>query len=269
MANDNTGIAPGGEASDFAGCLARTNPSAGALEQLRSQPDETPVIMLNLLRFRPRGDASLYGLYVREAKPEIARLGSSVGYFGRRVTDIATEPGLDDSWDAVALIVYPRRDSYLQLQESGAYQLAIPYRVAATQRRNLYVLGDGSPLVPDAQTVADLDASHMGLTGTDTGLVTVELLRFTTDGREQYGEHLKACADALLSVGGQTLLSVDAEIPVLSDEYWHHCLLRHYPSRDALLSFYQSEDYRTAEKLRTASLEKSLCIATESVSLPA
>ena len=57
--SERPGIAPHGEPTDFEGCLARVNPSKASLRQLADQPDDSPVIMLNLLRFRPRGDGTI------------------------------------------------------------------------------------------------------------------------------------------------------------------------------------------------------------------
>jgi predicted DNA-binding transcriptional regulator AlpA len=141
--SEQAGIAPTGEPTDFEVCLARVNPSKASLQQPAKQADDTPVIMLNLLRFRPRGDATIYSMYDRETAPEVEKVGSFIGHYGAVITDLDPALGFDARYDAVVMPVSHRRSSYLALQRSSIYQLIIPYRSAGTSRRTLYVLSDG------------------------------------------------------------------------------------------------------------------------------
>jgi len=178
---DQAGISPGGEPTSFEGCMARVNPSKAALENLAAQVDDSPIIMLNLLRFRPQGDSSIYNLYGREAAPEVKKVGSFVGFFGATINDLDPALCFDDSWDGVVLPVYRRRKSFLDLQKSERYQLAIPYRSAGTSRRTLYALSDDRPLLPAATSISSMFTEHSGLAVKDSEIFSIELLRFSNE----------------------------------------------------------------------------------------
>ena len=267
--SDQHGIAPAGEPTTFEDCLQRVNPSAAALENLASRPDETPVMMLNLVRFRPRGDATIYSMYGREAAPEVANVGSFVGYFGMTLNDLDPGFGFDSSWDGLVLPVYHRRAAYLQLQQSSPYQLAIPYRCAGTQRRALYVLSDGETFSADARCIGVMDETREGLPNSVNMVTVLDLMRFReAGGREAYRQYLQSAQALLQSVGGQVVLSAEAEVPVLSEAYWDHTVMIQFPSLGALCELYSSDAWKTLSAQRSEALEARLSIAAQPVSLP-
>jgi uncharacterized protein (DUF1330 family) len=267
--SEQAGIAPTGEPTDFEGCLARVNPSKASLQQLAKQADDTPVIMLNLLRFRPRGDATIYSMYGREAAPEVEKVGSFIGHYGAVITDLDPALGFDASYDAVVMPVYHRRSSYLALQRSSIYQLVIPYRSAGTSRRTLYVLSDGARIFKDTHSIAELDARRKPLPTRAGDVYVIDAVRL----KDQRGEaHLRAWAESvsplLQDAGARVLLSLQAEVPVLSEQYWDHCVLTHFPSRAAMTGLYGSEQWLEAENLRRTALESAVTVATTGLSLP-
>lgn len=241
---DQAGISPSGEPTSFEGCLQRVNPSKAALQNLAAQVDDSPIIMLNLLRFRPRGDSSIYKLYGREAAPEVKKLGSFVGFFGAVLTDLDPQLGFDGSWDGVVLPVYLRRRSFLDLQKSERYQLAIPYRSAGTSRRTLYVLSDDTPLLPATNSIDSIFKSGSGLTTNDDDIYSIELLKLKGDQVQ-----IKARTNLNNATQAEVVLSLRAEVPVLSEHYWDHCLVTKFLSRQALESFYRQTP---ADGLRVA-----------------
>jgi uncharacterized protein (DUF1330 family) len=267
--SEQPGIAPAGEPTDFEGCLARVNPSKASLAQLAAQADDTPVIMLNLLRFRPRGDATIYSLYGKEAAPEVAKVGSFVGYYGAVITDLDPALGFDDSYDAVVMPVYHRRDSYLSLQRSSIYQLVIPYRSAGTSRRTLYVLRDGEWVFPSSHNIAEMDASRQPLPTSAGDVYVIDVVSFKGDqGRERFCTWADSVYPLLQAVGATPLLSVQPEVPVLSEQYWDHCILTHFPSLEAAIGLYSSADWKDARALRDEALDTSITVATHGLALP-
>ena len=267
--SDQPGIAPAGEPTTFEACLQRVNPTSAALENLASLADETPVMMLNLLRFRPRGDATIYSMYGREAAPEVVKVGSFVGYFGMTLNDLDPGFGFDSSWDGLVLPVYHRRASYLQLQQSSPYQLAIPYRSTGTQRRMLYVLSDGETFSTDARCIGAMDESREGLPHSVNSVTVLDLMRFkAANGREAYRQYLQSAHALLQSVGGQVVLSAEAEVPVLSEALWDHTVMIQFPSRGALVELYSSDAWKTLSAQRSEALEASLTIAAKPAPLP-
>ena len=267
--SERHGISPAGEPTDFKGCLARVNPTDASLQQLSQQADDTPVIMLNLLRFRPRGDSTIYSLYGKEAAPEVKKVGSFIGYYGAVVTDLDPALGFDASWDAVVMPVYHRRASYLALQRSSIYQLAIPYRSAGTSRRTLYVLSDGDTLFKDTHSIAEMDANRKPLPVNAGDVYVIDVVRFAGEqGREQFRHWANTVQPLLRDAGATPLLSLQPEVPVLSEEHWDHCILTHFPSLDAVTTLYGSAAWQQSLAARQAALENSVTVATHGIPLP-
>jgi uncharacterized protein (DUF1330 family) len=267
--SEQPGIAPAGEPTTFEDCLQRVNPTAAALENLASQADETPMMMLNLLRFRPRGDATIYSMYGREAAPEVEKVGSFVGYFGMTLSDLDPGFGFDTSWDGLVLPVYHRRAAYLQLQRSSPYQLAIPYRSAGTLRRALYVLSDGQAFSKDASCISAMDESREGLSNSANTITVLDLMRFReASGRDAYRQYLQSAQALLQSVGAQVVLSAEAEVPVLSEAYWDHAVMIQFPSLGALCELYSSDAWKTLSAQRSEALAARLSIAARPIPLP-
>jgi uncharacterized protein (DUF1330 family) len=93
-----------------------------------------PVVMLNLLRFRPDGGQERYAEYGAAVAPLLERVG------GRIV--IAGEPAApllgDDSWDLVALVEYPSRQAFLEMISSPEYGEIGHLRTEALTRGELH-----------------------------------------------------------------------------------------------------------------------------------
>lgn len=267
--SERPGIAPSGEPTDFESCLVRVNPSKASLQQLSAQADDTPVIMLNLLRFRPRGDATIYSMYGKEAAPEVEKVGSFIGYYGAVITDLDPALGFDASYDAVVMPVYHRRGSYLALQKSSVYQLVIPYRSAGTSRRTLYVLSDGEKYFEDTHSIAEMDANRTPLPTKAGDVYVIDTVRLKGEqGQDRFAAWTGTVAPLLQDAGATALLSLRAEIPVLSEEHWDHCVLMHFPSLEAVTALYGSQGWQQAEAARREALESSITVATTGLALP-
>ncbi len=265
------GLSPAGEASSFSGCLLRVNPTMESLQQLSEQVDETPILMLNFLRFRPRGDTSIYSLYGKEAAPEVKKVGSFIGYYGKVVDDLPVEFGFDTSWDGIVIPVYHRRNSYLTMQNSPKYQLAIPYRTAGTSRRLLYPLVDTleGQLFKETANISDFDKQRTGINIQSGEIYIAELLRFNSDTEEQVLAELYCRINSLLTnVGAKAVLSVNTEQPVLSEDTWQHFVLICFPSKDALIKLYGSQAWKSIQHEKLLLLENSVSLATEGIVLP-
>jgi len=263
------GIAPGGEPATFQECLTRVNPSEASLQQLSLQADDSPIIMLNMLRFRPRGDSTIYGMYGREAAPEVEKVDSFVAYFGTVITSLDPALGFDTSWDALVMPVYHRRASYLALQNSSVYHLAIPYRTAGTSRRTLYVLGDKPDVNDKLCTVAELDASRKPLPAGPEDVYVVDIVRFCgSTGQERFGDWEHRVRPLQRNADATPTLSLTPETPVLSEEFWEHCTLTRFPSLQAVQDLYASKAWQEASVERQQALENSITLVTSAIPLP-
>ena len=84
------------------------NPSQESIVALRELPDDDPVVMVNLLKFREPDGRKRYARYAAVSGREIADRGGRVLYSGRSLAD--------SEWDSVALVYYPRRGARLDMQ---------------------------------------------------------------------------------------------------------------------------------------------------------
>ena len=77
-----------------------------------------PVVMLNLLRFRPDGGQERYAEYGAAVAPMLEKVGGRIVFAGQ-----AAAPLLGgDGWDLVALVEYPSRQAFLEMVSSPEYE---------------------------------------------------------------------------------------------------------------------------------------------------
>lgn len=99
------------------------------LQRFLTEDDGQPVVMLNLLRFRPNGGRERYAEYLRMAGPLSARYGAEIVYAGDGTAALAAEAG--QAWDAVALVRYPNRRAFAEMLKDPDYRVADPVRMSA------------------------------------------------------------------------------------------------------------------------------------------
>ncbi len=104
------------------------DPRKEDLERLTEEDPGGPVVMLNLLRFAPGGEAS-YQEYARSTRPFLSRYGGKVLYAGQGSTPLVAEDG--QSWDAVLGVQYPSRDAFLRMVADPEYRKVTELRTKA------------------------------------------------------------------------------------------------------------------------------------------
>ncbi len=96
---------------------------------LLAQPDDTPVVMLNLMRFRERsldGNGSGWDAYLRYSALSIKLIkarGGTIIWTGSAKTVALGVPD-QHRWDYVALVRYPSRAAFLAMMKSADYAAA-------------------------------------------------------------------------------------------------------------------------------------------------
>lgn len=138
--------------------MAAIEPDPKRLSAFLAGPEDGPIVMINLLRFRERADypadfaapactgPEAYGRYSEGVQPLLAKAGGRPLWFGLvRGTVIA--PG-DESWDQAILVEYPSRKAFLDMVGSPAYQAIAPHRTAALADSRL--IATSGALVPPA-----------------------------------------------------------------------------------------------------------------------
>ncbi len=102
--------------------------------------DGKPVVMLNLLRFKPDGGRERYAEYAAAVAPMVERLGGRFVFAGEPATALLGE----ESWDLVALVEYPTRRAFLEMIASEEY------RAVGHLRTEALLAGELHPMDPAA-----------------------------------------------------------------------------------------------------------------------
>lgn len=94
------------------------DPTGADLKRFLAEDDGGPVVMLNLLRYKPDGGKERYAEYARAIVPHLEKVGGEVVYFGASGgSALVGEP-----WDAVLLVRYPTRQAFSQMVADPDYQ---------------------------------------------------------------------------------------------------------------------------------------------------
>jgi uncharacterized protein (DUF1330 family) len=207
------------------------NPSQQSIDALSLRADNDPVIMVNLLRFRGDEGRASYARYGAVSGREISSRGGRVIYHGVAIGD--------SFWDSVALVYYPRRSAWIDMQASDAYQAAIPDRTAGLKNRLLFSFSQrpGTPALDDIKRCSDDE------------IFVVNLLHFAADnGREEYGKYGSVASNLITKSGGEVALHLDADQAMVSDDPWDNFILVRYPSIGALQAMVSSETWQRADR---------------------
>jgi uncharacterized protein (DUF1330 family) len=96
--------------------------------------EDAPVVMLNLLAFKPAGGRERYGEYGDAVAPLLEKAGGRVVFTG-----LPGPPMLgDDSWDLILLVEYPSRQAFLDMIGSEEYQAIAHLRTEALAKGELH-----------------------------------------------------------------------------------------------------------------------------------
>lgn len=104
-----------------------------AFARFSSNPSEGPVVMVNLLKFKPGGAAD-YVEYTKVAGPAVQRAGGKVLYLGK-ANELLNGT---EEWDYVLLIQQPSRAAFLRMIQDPDFIKAHEYRARACERAVLY-----------------------------------------------------------------------------------------------------------------------------------
>lgn len=125
------------------------DPTRAAFDLFKALPRDTPINMLNLVRFRdvaayPDGHehadkswsgARAYAEYGTSSGPIFERVGGHIVWRGRFET-VVTGPE-SEAWDAAFIAAYPNAGAFLAMVTDPAYKLAVVNRQAAVATSRL------------------------------------------------------------------------------------------------------------------------------------
>jgi uncharacterized protein (DUF1330 family) len=111
-------------------------PTPEQFAALAARPADAPVVMVNLLRFRPDGGRQSYLRYGQEVAPHLQRVGATVRYAGTAPTVVIGE-GERPEWDAILIVEYPSPATFIDMVTSEEYAKVHENRAAALDRGDL------------------------------------------------------------------------------------------------------------------------------------
>jgi uncharacterized protein (DUF1330 family) len=104
--------------------------------------DGTPVVMLNLLAFKPDGGEERYMEYGAAVAPLLEKAGGRIVWAGQPAAALLG----DASWDLVALVEYPTRQAFLGMIGSPEYQAIAHLRTEALAKGELHPMDQADEL---------------------------------------------------------------------------------------------------------------------------
>ena len=115
---------------------------------LASLPDDTPIVMLNLLRYRQtarykEGDADYsgreaYAKYSEVAVGKVHGVGGEMVWKGRALAAVIAPD--DEHWDSVLLVRYPSKQAFAAMLSDPEYREATKHRTAALEEARLIAM---------------------------------------------------------------------------------------------------------------------------------
>jgi uncharacterized protein (DUF1330 family) len=106
--------------------------------------EDTPVTMLNLLRFKPEGGRQRYEEYGTAVAPLLEQCGARVAFLGESAPALLGK----GEWDLILLVEYPTRRAFLEMIGSAEYQAIAHLRTEALEEGELHPLGAAPELLP-------------------------------------------------------------------------------------------------------------------------
>jgi len=113
------------------------NPTAEQFKELMQHSHKGPIVMVNLLKFKPDGGKSSYEKYEKVAGKFVSeKLSGRLIYRGDCLMPLIG----DEQWDEVIIVEYPSIEAFITMQKDKEYQqAAVSYRTEALLDSRLYL----------------------------------------------------------------------------------------------------------------------------------
>ncbi|MEX2016029.1 MAG: DUF1330 domain-containing protein [Candidatus Hydrogenedentales bacterium] len=240
---------------------ASIEPPSAALEEFAARPDQGPIYMLNLIKYKPDG-RTRYFRYGVGAGKHLSQRGGSMSYIGlvEPCTDVVPAQPAGHAWDSVAIVRYPSRGKFLDILNDADYQTFLPHLHAALDRTLLYAFSDPEEL-PER-----LDATTADY-GPDS-VVAVALLRLKPESKRAYERYIRASRRLVSQYGGGILFAADGEQLLAGAGEWDRLVLTHFPSLHQLQALIDSAEYEHIVELRGEATMDTLFLITRPSAAP-
>jgi haloalkane dehalogenase len=139
VASANPAAAKGAELAPASVTMAML-PTPEQMQAFLALPDDRPIVMVNLLKFKPDGGEAEYAKYAAAVQPILEKLGAKVLFSGKAHFCLIGQA----DWDAIALVRYPRKKTLFQMATSPEYQAIHHHREAGLQGQINYAVIEAS-----------------------------------------------------------------------------------------------------------------------------
>jgi uncharacterized protein (DUF1330 family) len=113
--------------------MSGIRPNKEQFIELMNASDGGPVVMLNLLKFKPREGASEYAKYGDSVVKMVEARGGKVLWMGKVDQTLIGDLDAND-WDSIALVQYPSRKAFIEMTTSKDYDAAHEHRESGLER---------------------------------------------------------------------------------------------------------------------------------------
>jgi uncharacterized protein (DUF1330 family) len=111
-------------------------PTEDQISALVARPAGSPVVMINLLKFKQDGGRERYLRYAAEVAPHLDRVKASVRYAGA-APGMVIGDGERPWWDAILVVEYPTPGAFIEMVTDAEYIKVHEHRAAALDRGDL------------------------------------------------------------------------------------------------------------------------------------
>ena len=118
--------------------MSAIRPNKQQFAELIDAPDDEPVVMLNLLKFKEtaadgaNSGSSEYAKYGDSVVQMVEDRGGKVLWMGRADQILIGDPS--EAWDSVALVEYPSRKAFIDMVTTPEYEKAHEHRESGLER---------------------------------------------------------------------------------------------------------------------------------------
>lgn len=116
--------------------MSSLEPTAEQFAALAARPADAPVVMVNLLKFKPEGGLQSYLQYGQEVVPHLQRVGATLRYAGGAPSVVIGE-GERPWWDVILIVEYPTPQAFLDMVTTQEYAKVHEHRAAGLDRGDL------------------------------------------------------------------------------------------------------------------------------------
>ncbi|OBJ32994.1 DUF1330 domain-containing protein [Mycobacterium colombiense] len=116
--------------------MAGLEPTPEQFAALAARPADVPVVMVNLLKFKPEGGLESYLQYGREVAPHLQRVGATLRYAGG-APSVVIGDGERPWWDAILVVEYPNPQAFIDMVTTPEYAKVHEHRAAGLDRGDL------------------------------------------------------------------------------------------------------------------------------------